>query len=165
MLGKVVGLDTINGVRIARVKVLETYKGRWLDVLSFIAQPTWTCDISDAVTGETALLLLYSYTNQRNTSEQPLFSPDASPEELEAGGATTPIFLLMHSGRGRMPVRKIGSQQYVTLWVDDVRVPASIPTVAGPQPNPSYVRSVRLSEIVELMATSMASVRALRRQH
>ena len=110
VLGKVVGVDTINGAKIARVKVIQTYKGRRIEVLSFVAQPTWTCDISDAVTGETALLILHSYTEPRNTSEQPLFSPLASPKELEAGGVTKPIFLLMHSGRGRMPVRKIAGQ-------------------------------------------------------
>lgn len=164
-LGKVVGVDLINGVKIARVKVLQTYKGHRLDVLSFVAQPTWTCDISDAVTGETALLLLHSYSNSRNTSEQPLFSPRASPAKLEAGGAAKPIFLLMHSGRGRMPVRTIAGQQYVTLWADEVRLPASIRTVTGPQPKSSYIRSVRLTEIVELMGTSIASVANSQRQH
>jgi hypothetical protein len=108
----------IAGVKIARVKVLETYKGRKLDELSFVAQPTWTCDISDAVRGETALLLLHSYTNPRTTSEHPLFSPRPSREELEAEGAGKAIFLLMDSGRGRMPLRTIAGQQYATLWVE-----------------------------------------------
>lgn len=40
VLGKVIGVATINGVRVASVKVLQTYKGRRLDVLSFVAQPT-----------------------------------------------------------------------------------------------------------------------------
>ena len=165
VLGKVVRVETINGVKIARVKVLETYKGRKLDVLSFVAQPNWTCDISDAVKGETALLLLHLYTNLRKTSEPALFSPRSSPAELEAGGAVKPIFLLMDSGRGRMPLRTITGQQYVTLWVDDVRLPASIRTVAGPQPKSSYIRSAQFSDIVELMGTSMASAAKSNTQH
>ena len=158
VLGKVIGVDTINGVRIARVKVLQTYKGRRLDVLSLVAEPAWLCDISDAVKGETALLLLHSYSKPRNASEQPLFSPRASPQELKAGGAAVPIFLLMDSGRGRMPIRTIVGAQYVTLWADDVRLPIAVRTVAGPKPRSSYIRSVRLSEIVELMDASTASV-------
>jgi hypothetical protein len=165
VLGKVISVETINGVKIARVKVLETYKGRKLDVLSFVAQPTWTCDISDAVKGETALLLLHSYKNPRKTSEQASFSPRSSPEELEARGAVKPILLLMDSGRGRMPVRTIAGQQYVTLWVDDLRLPASVRTVVGPRPKSSYIRSVRFSDIVELMGTSMALAAHSDRQH
>jgi hypothetical protein len=44
VLCRVVGVDTIDGIRIARVRVIQTYKGRRLDVLSFVAQTTWTCD-------------------------------------------------------------------------------------------------------------------------
>jgi len=158
VLGRVVSVDTVSGVRIARVKVLQTYKGRRLEVLSFVAEPTWMCDISDAVPGETALLLLHSYIDSHNASEQPLFSPRASPEQLEASGAAKPIFLLMHSGRGRMPVRMIAKRQYVTLWVDDVRLPASTRTVPGPQPKSHQIRSLALNEIVKLMETGVASV-------
>jgi len=168
VLGKVVSVETINGVKIARVKVLETYKGRRLDVLSFVAQPTWTSDISDALKGESALLLLHLYAKQDLPAEPALcspFSPRSSPEELEAGGAVRPVFLLVGSGRGRMPLRIIAGQRYVTLWVHDVRLPASIRTVAGPQPKFSYIRSVQFSDIVELMGTSMASSAQSNRQH
>src|SRR5438876_11409873 len=58
VLGRVVDVSKVKGVKIAQVKVLETYKGRKVDELFLLAQATWTCDISEAVKGETALWFL-----------------------------------------------------------------------------------------------------------
>src|SRR5215472_4655258 len=125
VLGTVVDVTTVKGVKVARVKVLETYKGRKVDELFFLAQPTWVCDISEAVKGETALLFLSSYTNPRSGMERMFLSPLPSRKELEGTDVGKAMFLIIDSGRGRMPLRTVKGQQYATLWVGDVRLPAS----------------------------------------
>jgi hypothetical protein len=156
VLGTVVDVTTVKGVKVARVKVLETYKGRKVNELFFLAQPTWTCDISDAVKGETALLLLSSYTDPRSGMEKMFLSPLPSRKDFE--GAGNAMFLIIDSGRGRMPLRTVNGQQYATLWVGDVRLPASVQTGRNPNQKYSFIRSVRLTDLVGLVGTSMASL-------
>jgi hypothetical protein len=158
VLGNVVDVTTLKGVKVARVKVLETYKGPKVDELFFLAQPTWVCDISEAVKGETALLLLHSYTDPRSGMEKMFLAPLPSRKELEGAAAGKPMFLIIDSGRGRMPLRTIKGQQYATLWVGDVRLPASVQTVRDPNQNYSFIPSVRLTDLVRLVGTSMASL-------
>jgi hypothetical protein len=68
------------------------------------------------------------------------------------------MFLMTNSGRGRMPLRTVGGQQCATVWVGDVRLPSSVLTIGGPDPKYSFIRSVRLTDLVELVGTSMASI-------
>src|SRR6266446_4996845 len=100
VLARVVEVNTVKGVKIARVKVLETYKGKGVNELLFLAQPTWTCDIAEAVKGETALLFLTTYVGGRD-----IFGRLPTRKELEGAGIRQPMFLIPDSGRGRMPLR------------------------------------------------------------
>jgi len=85
----------------ARIDVLETWKGHPPAGVEVLASPTWTCDTSTAVMGETALFFLY----------------DAK---------TAGRCIIAHDGRGRMPASTDGA--WFRAWISDVVMPAGIPT-------------------------------------
>jgi hypothetical protein len=48
-----------------------------------------------------------------------------------------------------MPVRVVDGVEFVTLWTGDVRLPADLQTVDGPEPEYSgFIRSARLDDVV-----------------
>ncbi len=154
VLGKVIEVSIVKGVRFARVNVLKTYKGPELHEIFFLAQPTWVCDTSKAIEGETTLLFLRSYRDTREGLDQMYLSPLVSRKDLAQAGLGTSIFSIVDSGRGRMPVHLIKGQEYATLWVGDVLLPASMHTVPGPDPKYRFIRSVRLTDVIELVSDS-----------
>jgi hypothetical protein len=97
---------------IATARVLETWKGTHFQEVSFLASPTWTCDISDAKQGERVVLFLRSSKESR-------------------------IYCVAHSGRGRMPLREVGSRTYATIWVHDVQLPRNTVTIPDPADEPT----------------------------
>ena len=68
------------------------------------------------------------------------------------------MFLIVDSGRGRMPLRMIGGQRYAMVWIDDVRLPPSVHTLAGPKTRSTFIRSVLLNDIVGLVQGSVVSI-------
>ena len=158
VLGRVVDVITVKDAKIARVKVLETYKGEKVDELFFFAQPTWVCDISEAVKNETILLFLRHYSDKREGLEKMFLPSLPSPQALEAAGVGKAMFLIVDNGRGRMPLRMIGGQRYATVWIDDVRLPPSVHTLGGPKTRSTFIRSVLLNDIVGLVQGSVASI-------
>ena len=135
MVGRVIDVTTDKGARIAHVKVQTIYKGKKLKSVDVLAQRTWVCDISDAAKGEVALFFLHSGTQDRT------------------------VFIISDNGRGKMPLRMIDGQQYVTLWADDVRVPTQIRSVAGPNHDQRWARSVQLSDLVALIHQTLSASR------
>ena len=87
---------------------------------------TWTCDISDAKKGEEVVLFL----------------------TRTKGG---PGLEICHSGRGRMPLREVRGKTDATLWVFDVRLPEGTATIPGLEPEYSFIRSVELAKLKELV--------------
>jgi hypothetical protein len=156
VLGNVVDVSTVDGVKVARVKVIETYKGTKVDQLFFLAQPTWICDISEAMKGETALLFLTAYEDRWKGSELILLKPLPTREALQRAGVGQAMFQIVDSGRGRMPLRSVGGEKYATVWVGDVRLPVSVRTISGPKPDRSFIRSAALSDIVGLVQSQVA---------
>ena len=135
VLAKVERTSKIDGRNWAEARVLEVIKGPALTTLHFLAEPTWTCDISEAKDGEKVLLFL-----QPAATAEWMFKkrPEHLPNES---------FLIAWSGRGRMPLREISGERYATLW-SDVRLPESVRTHSGPEPKYSFIRSARLSDIL-----------------
>jgi hypothetical protein len=107
------------GSRHARAKVLEVWKGDPGSEVEFLASPTWTCDISDAEVGETAVLF------------------------LKRSGSS---YEIAHSGRGRLPVRQIEGRPYGTLW-PGVILPEEVGTRPGPDPEFSFIESVSVDDL------------------
>ena len=111
------------GQKSAEATVLELWKGESAKAIKFLASPTWTCDIANAVEGERAALFL---------GKRPFFSS---------------MLEIAHSGRGRMPLRDIDGVEYATIWTADVILPRDIPTVPGPDPEYDFIESVELSKL------------------
>jgi hypothetical protein len=142
LVGKVVALHNPGGHRVAEVEVVRVIKGPpTLEAFFVLAEATWTCDISEAKKGETALFFL------------------APGEDFEASRGFwraldrlrrgAPFFQIEWSGRGRMPLRQVDGVDFVTLWTSDVRLPKAIETVDGPEAEyASFIRSVRLDDIL-----------------
>src|SRR5215217_3535256 len=112
------------GQRYARAQVLEVWKGEPGPEVQFLASPTWTCDISDAESGETAVLFL-----KRSGSN----------------------YVIAQSGRGRLPIREIEGQLYGTIW-PEVRLPAGARTLPGPEPEFTFIQSVAVDYLRTFVA-------------
>jgi hypothetical protein len=110
--------------RVARAVPLQKWKGHPEKEIEFLASPTWSCDITTAIPGETALLFL---------------------KVGESGQLT-----INHSGRGRMPVRRVGTQELATLF-GDIRFPeGTVQAVPGPG-NHQYKHGVELNALEQLV--------------
>jgi hypothetical protein len=123
------GDDRIPPVKVATAQVIETWKGAPLREVRYIASPLWTCDSSSAERGERAVLFL---ENRKGS----------------------PIMVIAHSGRGRMPLREVEGRSYATIWSEDVQLPKGTATIPGPKPKYSFIRSVESSTLKELVRES-----------
>ncbi len=99
---QVFSIAKASGVRIATAKVLSTYKGQASATVSFVAEKTWTCDTSNATTGEDVLLYLILAKPEQPTSDV-LDVADAVKRFNQQG---KPLFYICGSGRGRLPLTK-----------------------------------------------------------
>lgn len=87
-LGTVSEVVTVNGYRVAKLKIEGVLKGEaQLQEAYFVASPTWTCDISDAKVGERGLYFL---------------SPANRVSNIPPFHNGRPLFLIAHSGHGRL---------------------------------------------------------------
>ena len=105
VVARVVRLHTVGQLRVAEATVERRIKGEAAaGPIYFVASPTWTCDCSEAVSGERALLFLVK----------------ARSDEVGMKGSSArvkvpqePLYYLAMSGRGRMPLRTVREQHRV----------------------------------------------------
>src|SRR5262249_39505911 len=116
-------------VKVAKAQVIETWKGTPFREIRYVASPLWTCDIADAESGERVVLFLKSRKG-------------------------SPIMMIAHLGRGRMPLREVEGKSYATIWSEDVRLPRGTVTIPGPEPRYPFIRSIELSKLKELARES-----------
>jgi hypothetical protein len=115
--------------RVADVRVTKVLKGPAdLRQIRYVAQGTWTCDITGGEVGERGVYFL---------------------SESKLGAAAGLVYSIAHSGRGRMELRTIEGEVFATVWSGDVLLPKSIRTVDGPEPQYTFIRSVPLGELQE----------------
>jgi hypothetical protein len=93
--------DEPSGLRVARARVKEAWKGSPGSEVSFRASPTWACDTSTAVPGETILLFLYP-----------------TPGE--------PFMSIVTYGSGRIQIKDERGKSFVLLGYN---APATLPKV------------------------------------
>lgn len=154
VVGTVTRVVDVVGVRIVILRVDETWKGPEAAELAFVAQPTWICDTTGGASVERGVYFLSPYD----------YGPDPPPEwhdssvwgsvhkhpagfrdGIAALNLTFPLMAVVHSGRGRMPIRSVGADAYATVWAHDVALPQGTPTIEGPdRMHPELLRSVRL---------------------
>ena len=147
-------------VPLAKVTVQRSHKGaRDGETVYFLAASTWTCDITDAVAGETALFFLDSpaWVEQE---------PGGFRSELAMYTGGAPVWRVAHAGRGRMPLRTVEEAEHATYW-DEVILPRDLPVIAGPEPENEFIRSARLEELEkrvgEMVAAQLPYLRATSR--
>jgi hypothetical protein len=139
-----VKIHSVNEVHIAEATVSKIVKGPSdLKTLYFVASPTWTCDISAAEEGESALVFLHKISDR-----SAVFDKDLGYDfELPAEGYD-PLYQVSHSGRGRMPIREVDGEKYAEIWLGDVRLPKGLETKPGREPEYDFIQDVKLDEIL-----------------
>ncbi|MSR63563.1 MAG: hypothetical protein EXS08_14090 [Planctomycetes bacterium] len=116
----------------------------------FLAQGTWTCDVSKAIPGERALLFL--------TQTDPLKDAGEKVHELvqELTGGQ-PVLQDAWAGRGRLPIRVERGVEYVTEW-EDVIPPDDL--TRGPALHEAYPNiywMARLDDVVARVDSALKS--------
>jgi hypothetical protein len=136
-------------VRLAEAEVMRVVKGeRTATKVHFLAQPTWTCDISGATVGETDLLFL-------SEASWPAEEGPSLRQSMRAFTGGAPILNIMHSGRGNMPVRKVDGRDYATYW-DEVVMPKELAYIDGPDGrDKSWILSTPLAELETIVRETM----------
>jgi hypothetical protein len=110
-VARVESVGSVRGVRVAQAIVLHPLKGlRANQRFAFLAEGTWRCDESDAVVGETVLLVL--------EAPGPVFHHfiKAHPrfvQERNRRLGSMPFYQIAHSGSGRMPVCRMNGADYL----------------------------------------------------
>jgi hypothetical protein len=113
-------------VKVATAEVIETWKGEKAREVRYVASPTRYCDIASAQKGERVVLFLEKWNDST-------------------------IMMIAHVGRGGMPLREVEGKTYATLRSEDVELPQGTATIPGPEPKYSFIRSVELSRLKELV--------------
>lgn len=124
-----------DSIPIAELAVSRTLHGPPVERLFYLACSTWTCDISGATAGETAVLFLQD--SRWMSDEDEAFR--AGLAEL-ANGA--PVLQIAHSGRGRMRLREVDGRSHAELWTCDVILPDGMTTIQSPASSSSFIRCV-----------------------
>ena len=112
---KVESISAVSGVKVATAKIIKIFKGKPVtDHLKFVAQQTWTCDISTAIKGETILLYLSPVTS--SLKEQEVTQLDGAASELALNGFT--LYSIGHSGRGRLALTSVKGAYAVAAYFE-----------------------------------------------
>ncbi len=153
--GRVTRFIDVEGAIIAEAEVLRMLKGHSrVKRLYFVAQPTWACDTSGAVLNETALLFL---------ELEPAGVDESSPfsQRLRGVIGDNPLLLITWSGRGRLPVIRVGQTDYLPVLADakmaDVRFPKQIGTIPMPESRERDVRLARLEDVITFIKRKAGS--------
>ena len=122
VVGKVKSVSKIERVDFANVEILQTLKGNSFKNIYYSAERTWTCDMSTAVDGETALFFFDKYKiepnlNNANQPPNPFRMPktDSFKETVERLISDSELFRLSFDGRGRMPIEETISEKKLQI--------------------------------------------------
>jgi hypothetical protein len=110
-------IRTVNGWRIAtatiQTPIANVNAGQ---TVTFIAEPTWTCDTSGAVLGEQTLLFLTPLDRRFAAQTEGLTGKgglNAAQDRLAKDGKV--LYEITHSGRGRIPFKGVNSVPSISL--------------------------------------------------
>jgi hypothetical protein len=100
VLARVTRVESISGMKVATAEVLRGTTDS--KTIAFIAEPTWTCDVSTAFVGETVLLFL----------AKPLIRGHIKKKAIDD---VPGVLVISHAGRGRIRLTKRGDTLNVML--------------------------------------------------
>ena len=109
------------GKKIAKARVIEVLKGEVQNKFEFGASPSWACDISHAVSGESVLLFLNKEEGKNK-------------------------YTITHSGRGYMPIRVVENKKYIVVPLD-IKVPENIPKIKSAETEDFSKESIELEYV------------------
>jgi hypothetical protein len=134
-------------LKVATAQVNETWKGKPVGEIRYVASPSWVCDTSVARKGEVVVLFLEKVKD-------------------------SPIMTITHAGRGRLPRHDVKGKAYVTLG-SEIVLPDGMPKISEektarlhlpstepgkPDPEPlTYTYSVESIEL-EVLQTFVRSI-------
>lgn len=107
-----------DALRFAELSVQSDLKGAGEPRVLFLAQSTWTCDVTSAEVGEEVVLFLNA--DEGFESEGPSFS-----ERLRASFGSDEAYRVLWSGRGRLPLSDLDGETHA-LAMRDVKLPDSL---------------------------------------
>ena len=90
VVAQVENVTAKGNVRIATARVIDVWKGQSAGIVQFRASRSWTCDVSNAIPGETVVLFLVENAQTGETA-------------------------IAYSGMGRLPVNKAENKETVVL--------------------------------------------------
>jgi hypothetical protein len=140
VVGKVVNAR-VNGKRIAELAVSRTLKGDpSLKRIRFYAGPSWACDVSEAVEGETGIFFLQRYLTE--------YPAEKSLPQTDSDGIR--VFFLTHSGRGRLVIHHIDGEDFVYARRKggDVKFPVNLRFARYPKPEDLDLGLIRATDLV-----------------
>lgn len=151
LVGEVKRVELRSGVKVAFVRVGSVHKGRVEGPIAFVAEPTWTCDISSAKPGEPVLLYLDSLRPPKGRTME---GQDLGAAQAACKQEGVQLFLLGHSGRGKIALSLEKGRWVAPVTTGEGRgpglnvnlyVPKPVPTV----PTASGQRAILLAELVK----------------
>ena len=156
VLGKVSRVEVVDGVKLAEIEVGRTLKGDpGVTRLYYWASPQWMCDVSNAEVGEEGLYFLWNLEKELSKpSEAHLqFLEEARPFTQGAR-----VYMLEHSGRGRLRPKYIDGRGYLyTHKEGDVIFPSSIKVVKRPDPQDPGLGLVLLEDVLSFITRQVSA--------
>lgn len=125
VIGKVESLKYISDVKIAKFKVSQTLKGNSTDEIYFVAEKTWTCDVSYARIGEQALIFFDKYEDLSNFKIDFLDKPNFKIS-FENSTGRGELYRIYGSGYGRHPIKKIKDRDYISVPTYQIKIPKNL---------------------------------------
>lgn len=150
LVAEVQRVEVKAGVKIARVRVIRFVKGKAECPIAFVAEPTWACDTSAALPGKRVLLYL---TAAVDPQEQTLNGKNVRAVQASCKREGTQLYVLSHSGRGRIPLSLNKGQWVAPVTRGDARGPGLNLSLYIPRPvttvltSPGH-RAVPLAELI-----------------
>ena len=150
LVAEVQRVEVKAGVQVARVRVIRFIKGEAECPIAFVAEPTWTCDTSAAVPGERVLLYL---TAAVAPQERTMNGKNVGAVQASCKREGTQLYVLSHSGRGRIRLSLTKGQWVAPVTRGDARGPGLNLNLYIPRPvatvltSPGH-RAVPLAELV-----------------
>lgn len=161
-VAKVDRVTRIGGVKVAQATVIRPLKGLSdKQQFAFLAEKTWTCDMSHAVKGETVLIFL-SKLNSRGFLGDFLNKHPQFESEKTKHLKNVPFYQIAHAGQGRMTVLDKDGIDYLTaresyyaptksneatFWIHQVQLPSDLHVYPHSNSKQPESRLVLLKEV------------------
>lgn len=138
--GRRTGFGTATSLPFADLTVLEVWKGEPLDTALILAAGTWTCDVTKAVPGETAVWFLDDADALADEGPRLV-------EGVQRRFGERRVRSVLWAGRGRMPLRTEDGERLAACR-DPVRLPDDLGARRRSRPE-SYLTDVPVAALRE----------------